>query len=212
LRAHGDDPELYEEVYVRSSKLVAALTLPAAAALAMYAGPFLCFWMGPEFAANGKASMLLITFAFAATSMTCVPTTVSQALGAPEVSAKVSFIHAILNVGLWMLLIPRFGIAGAAAALAVSHVIIVPWSFVYMHGAYIRVSLGRVLAKAYLRPVALVLILSALSLPAVRLVGDLTGALISMALFCLTYYAVAYFAVFDGIERAYLKEYISKWR
>jgi O-antigen/teichoic acid export membrane protein len=212
LQAHGNDPELYEELYVRSSKLVAALTLPVAAALAMHADPFLRFWMGPEFAANGKASMLLITFAFAATSMTCVSTTVSQALGVPEVSAKLSLIHSILNVGLWMVLIPRFGIAGAAAALAVSHAIIVPWSFVYMHGAYIRVSLGRVLVKAYLRPIALALVLATISLPAVRLVGDLIGALISMAAFCLTYYAVAYFAVFDGTERAYLKGYISNWQ
>jgi O-antigen/teichoic acid export membrane protein len=212
LKAHGDDPKLYEEVYIRSSKLVAALTLPVAAALGVYADPFLLFWMGPEFAANGKTTLLLVTFAFASTSMTCVPTTVSQALGAPEVSAKFSFIHAILNVALWLAFIPRFGIAGAAAALAVSHMIIVPWSFMYLHGAYIRVSLTRVLAKAYLRPVTLVLTLSALFLPAVRLVGNLIGALISMAVFCLIYYAVAYFLVFDGTERAYLKAYISKWR
>lgn len=211
LRAHGDRPELYEDVYVRSSKLVAALTLPVAVALAVYGGPFLYFWMGPDFAANGRTSLLLITFAFAATSMTCVPTAVSQALGAPEVSAKFSLIHAVLNVGLWFIFIPRFGISGAAAALAVSHTVIVPWYFICVHGRYIRVRLGRVLAKSYFRPLALALVLSVVSLPTTRLVDSLAGVLSLMVAFCLVYYTVAYFAVFDGKERAYLKEYVSRW-
>ena len=183
-----------DELFRRPLKLLFLLQWPLLLILWLFPAEILDAWMGAEVAAAGAAVLRLLALAFFLNAFSQVALAGIQGLGRPDLKAKLDMFEVPFFVLLAALLIPRFGITGAAAAKLIVTVIdtallfvfagrlgsrpMVDWSFVRRHPA------------AALATVALVAIVafSAQAAVAVRMVvlfvaaGALGGAVWTRAL------------------------------
>ncbi len=118
--------ERLNDLYVRVAKGVLMAVLPITVALVMFAEKILAYWMGADFATNGAATLRFLAIAFFLASFAAVPGVFVEGLGKPGIPAFFAVISAVLNLGLALLFIPRWGIAGPALALIVNSLITVP--------------------------------------------------------------------------------------
>lgn len=114
-------------LYVGSSRAVALLTLPPAFGLALLAGPVLRTWVGAEFVGPVAGLLQVTALAYGAMALTAVPAAAADAHGHPEISARYGVAGVALNLGLALVLIPKFGTLGACWALAGNVVLQSPW-------------------------------------------------------------------------------------
>lgn len=100
-----------------SLRYIALFSFPFAIFLALLPEPFITFFFPLAYAAAAMAlRVLAIGGAFIALIQALAQ--VFQALGQPGLPAKVLIIAALFQVGLLVPLVPRFGLTGAAAAVA----------------------------------------------------------------------------------------------
>jgi lipopolysaccharide exporter len=113
-RRVGDE---IRSAYVRAISTVALITLPASAGMALIAQPMMHVVFGPRW---NEAVPLVQIFAFV--SMLRVGAAVSGALltvdGLVNYSFRIEFASAILRLLTLLVLVPRFGLLGAAAGVA----------------------------------------------------------------------------------------------
>jgi O-antigen/teichoic acid export membrane protein len=102
----------------RGTLLITVIVLPAALILVVFARPLLHLWLGPAFAEGGGdvlrilgVGILFNCAAFAATSLI-------EAVGRPDLTARFSLAQAVVFVPLSALLVTTIGIEGAAIAWA----------------------------------------------------------------------------------------------
>jgi len=114
------DKERLNDLYLRVSKAVLLLVLPMAVALVVFAEKVLAYWMGPDFALHGAAALRWMAMAFLLASFAAVPDVFAGALGKPGICAFFSGVGAVVNLGVAVLFIPKWGISGPALALLVS--------------------------------------------------------------------------------------------
>jgi O-antigen/teichoic acid export membrane protein len=74
---------------------------------------------------------------------------VCQATGHPGISARFAVINALVNLVLFLVFIPRFGIVGAAATFMLTQVIQFPW-FVNSADRLLEIRLRTLFVRAYL--------------------------------------------------------------
>jgi O-antigen/teichoic acid export membrane protein len=139
------------ELYLRGMKLCATVGGFPALALAIFSRPFLLFWLGPDYAREGALVLTLLALGFLINSFSYVPYQVLQSTHHANTAAKAIAAYTILNVTLFVILIPRFGIVGAAAGFLIAQLIFVP---LFMHRAnqLLGVQWKAVLGVSYLRP------------------------------------------------------------
>jgi len=145
--------EQLQKLYLRGSKAVAAAVCFPTLALFIFSREFLLHWIGPEFAAQGTLVLRLLAAGFFINCLSHVPYLMLQSGGFPEVAARLATAYVVVNVALFALLIPRFGIAGAAVGFLASQILVVPW-MVHRANRLFRVGWTLLLAKAY-RPLLL---------------------------------------------------------
>jgi len=118
LHAQGDW-ERIQKILVYSHRGGSLVVLPLALAVALFSGPLLTFVFGQvyhpasgalEILAIGAAAYALVGFSGLALSM----------LGRPGAATIITLVTVALNVALNLLLIPHYGIEGAALATAAS--------------------------------------------------------------------------------------------
>ncbi|MBO9605733.1 MAG: polysaccharide biosynthesis C-terminal domain-containing protein [Paenibacillaceae bacterium] len=103
-------------------RIVLALTLAFAVVTAVLAKPFIGFAFGHEFAAGGLALQLLLP-GIVAGSLERVLSHDISGRGKPEISMYVSMVTVVCNLALNVLLVPKYGIAGAAAATSTAYIV-----------------------------------------------------------------------------------------
>lgn len=185
------------ELYLRGTKMVVLLALPLSITLFVFSGPILRWWVGPEYALKGSVALALLSLGYLANVCAYVPSTVAQGLGVPWIAAKYSLLNGAVNLFFFVLLIPRFGINGAAAAYLVSELIVTPL-LVRKVNLSIGVGWKSLIARSYLRP-AICGSIAFLVLWAVR---GYVGSFRSLVLFCgigLVTYALPTLAI--GIDK-----------
>lgn len=187
-------------------RLLFLLTLPVVVCGVLLAGPFLRLWMGAEFAEGATVVLqaFLVAFGFA---MISVPgTELARGADRPGLLVAYTGLLAALNLAGTLLLSPRFGVEGAAAALLVAQTL----------GAVFLVATSGAaheLMAGLLRPVALG---SALVLTGVG-IGFLTGNLVARAVLAIGASALyglgAYRFGLDVAERGALDRLLPRrWR
>ncbi len=102
----------------RGALIVAALTLPPCLLVAAEGDWLLRLWLGPAFAAEGGAVLRILGLGIFLSCAAYVPDAVLNAIGRPDVSAKLALAQIAVFLPLSALLLWRFGIDGAAAAWA----------------------------------------------------------------------------------------------
>jgi O-antigen/teichoic acid export membrane protein len=142
-----------QKLYLRGTKAVAAAVCFPTLALCIFSRQFLLYWIGPEFAAQGTFVLRILTAGFFLNCLSLVPYLMLQSTSFPQVAARLATTYAVINVALFALLIPRFGITGAAVGFLVSQVLVVPW-IVHRANRLFRVGWGVLVANSY-RPLLL---------------------------------------------------------
>lgn len=93
------------------------LTVLAVSAFLFILGPDLFqVWMGADFSERSSVVVRILVFGVFANALAYVPFNLLQAVGRPDLTGKFHLIELPVYVGSCFLLIPRFGIAGAAVA------------------------------------------------------------------------------------------------
>lgn len=172
--------EKVHELYLRSTKILMLVTMPITVILVTLPGPILRFWVGPEYAAQGAAVLGLLGAATFLNVVSAVPTVSSLGVGQAWMPAAFTFAASVISLVANLLLIPRFGIKGAAFAALLPQLLVVP-VFVYAVTRLLKFSLWRLVSHAYLRPAAC----AALQLVVILALRQYVNSLLTLAGLCL---------------------------
>jgi O-antigen/teichoic acid export membrane protein len=197
----ASEPARLRELYLRGSKMVFALAGLPALALAVTSHRVLGEWINAEFARQGALALELLSCGVLVNCLMHVPDTLANGLGRPAIPAGFNVAETIVKFGLFFALIPRFGVAGAAAAYLAAQIVLAPW-FVGTANRLVRVG-WREWFDRVSRPVVVPLAGGLLSLalwrPHIRSLVSLVAALVSAAAI---YALLGLFFILDGRERA----------
>jgi O-antigen/teichoic acid export membrane protein len=105
-----------DELFRRPMRLLFLLQWPLLVVLWLFPGELLNAWMGPQVAVAATPVLRLLALAFFLNAFSQVALAGIQGLGRPDLKAKLDLIEIPVFIALAVLLIPRFGITGAAAA------------------------------------------------------------------------------------------------
>ncbi len=145
LFAEGKRAQL-EHTVARSTRLITLASLVPALALIVFGGVFLSL-IGPEFAPARAALALLSAGQLVNAATGTVGTLLNMTGHERDVAASVG-VSAVLNIVLNALLIPRFGLTGAAAATALGTLV---WNVLLSFFVYRRLGFYSVLGVYTLR-------------------------------------------------------------
>jgi O-antigen/teichoic acid export membrane protein len=132
----GGDTRL-DLTYRRSVALLAVLMVPIAVACVLLAHPALRLWMGVEFADRSTAVFRMLTFGMLANALAAVPYALIQAIGRPDVTAKLHIAEAVPYLVALPLVVRACGVKGAAGLWAlrlVGDALILFWMWHRLHG------------------------------------------------------------------------------
>lgn len=206
---HGkSDQARFDELYVRATKLVALLVLPLALVLVVDAEPLLRVWLGDGFARHSATPTRILAAAYAVNAFSTIPALACDSVGRPRVTTGFSVLSTALNLGLCVALIPSYGAVGAAIAVLVNSVLLVPVFLVYVHRRVLDTPVLPLLRRALLRPAFATAIAAGPALLALQLEAVL-AALVTVAAFLL---AAAAVGVFDATDKALLRAQIRRPR
>jgi O-antigen/teichoic acid export membrane protein len=114
--ASARDPWEARSLFRRGMGAVLATLSPCALAILFFARPLLAAWVGPEFADHGAPVLRILAFGVLCNGLAYVPSGFVQALGRPDLAAKLHLAEmAPYALAVW-LLAGRFGTTGVAAA------------------------------------------------------------------------------------------------
>jgi O-antigen/teichoic acid export membrane protein len=108
--------EKLEEYFVRSHRYLLIALLPALFVLFVWAPWVLHLWVGAEFAATATLPLRILILGFGVALLAPLSGALLEAVGRPDLLAKLYLIELPLNVLLVLLLTRQFGLAGAAAS------------------------------------------------------------------------------------------------
>jgi O-antigen/teichoic acid export membrane protein len=207
--SEADRAESVKEIYLRSTKVTAAVVCFPALALALFSPEFLRYWLGSEWADQGHLVLSLIVIGYLLNALTHIPNQVLQGTAYVATAAKGQAVYAVINLSLFLGLIPHFGIRGGAFGFLLSQLLFVPW-FVHTANTLVQVK-WPALASVYLRVLTAGGISCAVSVIFRSRVHSLftLGAVITLG--AAVYALLAYVMIFDEKERSTCQLLIQHW-
>jgi O-antigen/teichoic acid export membrane protein len=191
------------ELYLRSTKIMTLVTLPITAILLVLPGPILRFWLGPEYATQGAVALALLGAATFLNAVSAVPTVTSLGVGEAWMPAAFAFASSVINLVANLLLIPRYGINGAALASLLPQMLVLP-PFVYTVTRMIKFSLWELFSHGLLRPLMCASVQIAILFAFRRYVSSLlTLGVLCLASLCV-YGVLSFFGAITLEERSAL--------
>jgi O-antigen/teichoic acid export membrane protein len=189
------------QLYLRSSRLASIGMLPLCAFCAVAAEPVLSAWAGNAAAANGASTLRILAVGGFVATLSGVPSALNEAMGRPSVTAAFALLSAALSLTLGVILIPAWGIEGAAFAFLLSSAFQVPL-FTYVTNRRLGLSHLRWLRETLAQPLSAVLLPAALLGIAIETLADPAVAFVGGPLFALAYGALAYRLALSDAERS----------
>jgi O-antigen/teichoic acid export membrane protein len=122
-----NDVESIRKIFSTGTRLIAALVLPACFGAAAVMPILIPFIFGPSFAPAVPAAVLLVCVSALAVS-TIITTNLVNALERNDFLFSTSLFGAVFAVAIALLLIPRFGLMGAAASRAMIQLLMIACS------------------------------------------------------------------------------------
>jgi O-antigen/teichoic acid export membrane protein len=123
----GEQSFQVRQLYLRGSKVVAAVLIFPGAVLSLLSHELLLHWISRDFADRGALTLSLLSVGNVVNGLMHIPDSLSQACGHPQLRAKLTGLQAALHAVLFVLLIPFFGLAGAAAGYVLAQLALAPW-------------------------------------------------------------------------------------
>jgi O-antigen/teichoic acid export membrane protein len=202
--------ERLRELYCRATKIVAGMGILMAAVLVMFGREVLLYWLGPVFAAQGTVAFRLLIAAFWINSLQHVPFAVLQSTGRVDRTARFAVVYAISNVFMFFLLIPRFGVNGAASGFLITQVLTIPW-LIHTCNSCLAVKGTTVFVRAWVR----VLIVTGIAVMFAFLlkpwVNSLFTLMCAIAAVMVAGAGVGLVVILDGRERAACWSVLNRW-
>jgi O-antigen/teichoic acid export membrane protein len=112
---HGDRAALLR-LLGTSVRAVVFVLLPAACVVIAFAAPGLDAWLGPDYARHSATALQILAVGVLFNAAAHVPFVYVQALGRPDVTARIHLAELVVHVPLTWALVSHLGIAGAALA------------------------------------------------------------------------------------------------
>jgi O-antigen/teichoic acid export membrane protein len=188
---------------LRSAKLLLIVLVPPVALLIAFAPDLFQIWMGPAFALRSSVVLQILAVGVLINSIASMPFTAMWGIGRPDITAKFHLLELPLYLGACYLLIPRFGIQGAAIAWLLR----VTVDLALLVGAcrsLMGLSLRHVAESGFARAVLLGLALAALSI----VIGRSGAGLVVRVAIALTlaaaYAVLAWRVALDQVDRGAL--------
>jgi O-antigen/teichoic acid export membrane protein len=120
------DHDALRRLYSEGTRLVYILVVMTAVPMAVFADKFLLYWMGAEIARNSALAMVLLVGTYSILGASAIPWGIANGSGRAGINAFFTLAIAAADIGLFLLWIRPYGVAGAAAAYLVSAAIGVP--------------------------------------------------------------------------------------
>jgi O-antigen/teichoic acid export membrane protein len=114
--AHGRAPDVATALFGGSLRALLLLMFPAILGLYVFAPEILTVWVGPDFAAHGSSIMRWLTVGVFINALGQVPYSALQALGRPDLTAKLHTVELPIYLGSIVLFGRWFGLTGVAIA------------------------------------------------------------------------------------------------
>jgi O-antigen/teichoic acid export membrane protein len=199
----GDQPRL-RELFFAGSRLLALAATPMLLLLFALAEPTLRYWIGGaqglQVAQASAPAFRWLLAALLIQSVAIIPVTFCEAMGKPEINNSFAVASAIIHIPLVLLLVPRFGITGAAIALFLNSATQTVIFIIYASRTLFHVSLGELLRETFVRPLAAAAITAALAYFAVKpLIQNRLTLVLALVLLPIVYLALAW--LFSAIRR-----------
>jgi len=105
-----------QRLYAGSLRYLLILMLPGVLFLLVFGTDLVSLWMGSQFAQQTATVLQILAVGVLANAIAYIPYNALQALGRPDLTGKFHVLELPLYVLLCVVLIPRWGIAGAALA------------------------------------------------------------------------------------------------
>jgi O-antigen/teichoic acid export membrane protein len=121
LHARGEKEEL-RRFYIRATRATALVIVSFAVPAFIFSEDILREWVGSSFAAESSGALQILVLTYAGLSLSVLPYYVTLGLEKPQISALFNVVAAIINLALIFILIPPYGVIGAAVAYLVSTV------------------------------------------------------------------------------------------
>lgn len=139
-------------LYLKASRLIAAIATAICLPLLLFGNHFLRLWMGEEFARQTGMVFSLITVSLYIDAFTNVPAIVIHGLGRPKITGLFSVASAIVNLALIYPLAKKMGIDGIAVAFLLAHGGVGPIFIYYANNKVLNFSMIRLLRRVYASP------------------------------------------------------------
>jgi O-antigen/teichoic acid export membrane protein len=110
------DPERAMSLFERTSRYALLALFPGVLILFFYSRELLTMFFGAAFAGHGSAAMQWLLIGVLITGLAQIPYALVQAANRPDLTAKFHLAEAPIYFLALFLLLPRFGLAGAAIA------------------------------------------------------------------------------------------------
>jgi O-antigen/teichoic acid export membrane protein len=98
---------------------LSALFLPMCLALFVFGPVLLGLWLGPAFAQAAGLALRILSAGIFLTGLAVLPLALLYGSGRPDLPAKINIVQVAVHIPLTIILVRRFGITGAAIAVAI---------------------------------------------------------------------------------------------
>lgn len=112
----GGQHEKLMRLHNKAVRYLLLALVPIVFVIIVLAEPFFRLWLGPEFARNSAVILQILALAKLINSVSQVPSSAIQAMGRPDITAKLHLIELPIYLVMVWFLIKTFGITGAALA------------------------------------------------------------------------------------------------
>ncbi len=167
-------------LYRDGTRLLFLLAATFGVPMAVFAGPFLRYWMGSDFADRSTVPMMLLVATYVCLGLSSVVWGLAFGAGKPRINAFFAIGMGLADIGLFLLLVGRFQIVGAAAAYLTSAAIGVPL-FIFCVERRVMGLSGFEFLRQYLRVVPAVLLQALLAVGLHLVALNLPATLCAMA-------------------------------
>ncbi len=198
------------ELYLKANKYAFIIAISLAIPIVIFSTQIMHYWMGTEFGLKSHAVLAILTISAVFISMTTIPYFLLDGIGMPGVNAKFAILSAMINIFFCFLLIPRFGLIGAALANLSSFISIALY-LITVDRIIMHIGIKSIARDIWMKPLAMGVIqaitLYYLLTPLVR--GKVSLILVLIASLAIYYLVSFIFKVFNAEDKFAFGQYLS---
>ncbi len=207
LVGKGEEERL-RRIYLKASELSFFALFPLSIFSFILIPQFMSLWLGANFSQACTWPFRILVIANLLNLSIYMPSQISSARGNPHWISYAWILKFAFLVPLWFVLIPRWGITGAALGMLIAEVLVAAPFLIWTHALTLKLGVAEFLLSSVLRPLIASLALGIFAFFFHALIGTWIG-LISFSFLGLLIYLGASYLLIDADAKALLIEEIS---